>query len=76
MSFRCDKCGEKHPSRSKPNVVVTEWWAGKDGQPQQIKKEQKLCDLCAGKPVVEKPVVRAVKPAEAAPVVVEQKTTA
>ena len=47
MSFRCQKCNEAYPQKSKPNIVVTEWYGG-DG-PKQIKREQRLCNKCAGK---------------------------
>jgi len=50
MSFRCEQCNEAQPQRSKPNVVVTEWYGGHDGS-RQIKREKRLCDRCAGKDI-------------------------
>lgn len=73
MSFRCERCHEAQPARAKPNIVVTEWRDRAD-QPRQIKKEERICDRCAGKPVVERPVV--LKIVTPAPEIVEQKATA
>jgi len=44
MSFRCEQCSKAQPHKSKPNVVVVEWYPDR----KQIKREKRICDKCAG----------------------------
>ena len=47
MAFRCGKCTEPQPPRTKPNRTVTAWHH-LEGTRRQIKKEVNLCDPCVG----------------------------
>jgi len=45
MSFRCEQCHTAFPARTKPNIVVVEWYQ----EPRDIKREMRLCNDCAEK---------------------------
>lgn len=47
MSFRCEKCDEPQPNRTKPVKLVTAWRTIEDRAGKQIAREKMFCGTCA-----------------------------